>query len=70
MWWFVSPRIAFGEGALTSLLISGISDSKASTGDTTVPDNEIASSVNQTDSPLSANATITITMRTPPLPDE
>jgi len=40
-------------------------DSKASTADTNVPDNEITSSVNQTDS-----ATITITMRTPPLPDE
>ena len=67
MWWFVSPRIAFGEDALTGLLISGISDSKASTGDTSIPDNEIASSVNQT---VSANATITIIMTTPPLPDE
>jgi len=33
-------------------------DSKASNVDTSIPDNEIASSVNQTDSPLSANATI------------
>jgi len=65
MWWFVSPRIAFGEDALTDLLISGISDSKTSIADTTIPNNEIASSVNQTDT-----ATITITMTTPPLPDE
>jgi len=70
MWWFVSPRIAFGEDVLTGLLISGISDSKASTGDTSIPDNEIASSANQTDSPLSANATITIIMTTPPLSEE
>ena len=53
---------------LTGLLMSG--DSLATTADTSVPNNETASSVNQTDSPLSANATITITMRTPPLPDE
>jgi len=43
---------------------------KASISDTSIPNNEIASSVNQTNSPLSANATITITMITPPLPDE
>jgi phosphate/sulfate permease len=53
---------------LTGLLLSG--DSKASTTNTGIPDNEIASSVNQTDSPLSANATITIIMTTPPLPEE
>lgn len=39
-------------------------------GDSKASNNEIASSVNQTDNPLSANATITITMITPPLPDE
>jgi len=50
---------------LTGLLLSG--DSKASTTDTSIPNNEITSSVNQT---LSANATITIIMRTAPLPDE
>lgn len=44
--------------------------SKASIADTSIPDNEIASSVNQTDSPLSANATITIIRTTPPLPTE
>jgi len=53
---------------LTGLLLSG--DSEASTTDTGIPDNEIASSVNQTDSPLSANATITIIRTTPPLPDD
>jgi len=45
-------------------------DSKTSIADTNVPNNQTASSVNQTDSPLSANATITIIMTTPPLPDE
>ena len=40
-------------------------DSKASVADTNVPDNDIASSANQTHS-----ATLTITMITPPLPDE
>ena len=44
---------------LTGLLMSG--DSLATTTDTNVPDNEIASSVNQTDS---ANATIKIIMTT------
>jgi len=48
---------------LTGLLLSG--DSLATTTNTSIPDNEIASSVNQTDS-----ATLTITMITPPLPDE
>jgi len=48
---------------VASLLISG--DSKASTADTGIPNNEIASNVNQTHS-----ATLTITMITPPLPDE
>jgi hypothetical protein len=53
---------------LASLLLSG--DSKASTTDTSVPDSEITSTVNQTDSPLSANATVTIIRTTPPLPDD
>jgi len=48
---------------LTGLLLSG--DSKASTADTSVPDNEITSSANQTHS-----ATLTITRITPPLPEE
>ena len=37
-------------------------------GDSKASNNEITSSLNQTDSPLSANATITIIMTTPPLP--
>ena len=45
-------------------------DSKASIADTSVPDNELTSIVNQTDNVASETATITITMRTPPLPDE
>jgi hypothetical protein len=53
---------------LTGLSLSG--DSEASATDTGVPDNQIASSVNQTDSLLSANATITIIRTTPPLPDD
>jgi len=53
---------------VAGLFLSG--DSLATTADTGVPDNEIASNTNQTDSPLSANATITIIMTTPPLPDE
>ncbi len=55
---------------LAALLLSGISDGSPSIADTSIPDNETATSVNQTDSPLSANATITIIMTTPPLPDE
>jgi len=39
-------------------------------GDGKASNNEMASSVNQTDSPLSANATIMIIMTTPPLPEE
>ena len=46
---------------LAGLLLSG----EASIADTNIPNNEITSIVNQTDSPLSANATIMITMRTP-----
>ena len=44
-----------------------VSDSRALIADTSVPNNEVTSTVNQTDS---ATATITITMRTPPLPEE
>jgi hypothetical protein len=50
---------------LAGLLLSG--DSKASIADTNIPNNDLASIVNQTDS---ATATITITMRTPPSPEE
>ena len=57
--------IVFGFLALVvaGLLLSG--DSLATTADTSVPDNEITNSTNQTHS-----ATLTITMITPPLPEE
>lgn len=45
---------------IAGLLLTGISDSKAS----------VANSVNQTNSHGSGSATLTITMRTPPLPEE
>jgi len=44
-------------------------DSKSSIADTGIPNNAMTSSVNQTDSPISANATITITVKTLPLPE-
>lgn len=53
---------------VAGLLTSG--DSRASIADTGVPNNEVTTSANQTDNPSSATATITITMRTPPLPGE
>ena len=62
----VMRRLAVAIGLiaiLTTLLISG--DSLATTTDTGVLDNEITNSTNQTDS-----ATLTITMITPPLPEE
>jgi hypothetical protein len=40
-------------------------NSRALIADTSVPNNEITSTMNHTDT-----ATITITMRTPPLPEE
>lgn len=55
---------------VAGILCLGTSDSRASIANTNISDNEIASTVNQTDSPISANATITIIMITPPLPDE
>lgn len=47
------------------LLVLGISNGSPSIADTSVPNNEIASNVNQTNC-----ATLTITMRTVPLPEE
>jgi len=55
---------------LAGILCLATSDSRASIADTNVPNNDVTSTVNQTDSPSSATATITITMRTPPLPAE
>ena len=53
---------------LGSLLLSNINDTTASIADTSIPGNEMASS--EADKSDSVRATITITMTTPPLPDE
>lgn len=58
-----SPPVLVVWGVVVGLFMSG--DSKASVADTNVPDNDISSSANQTHS-----ATLTITMITPPLPDD
>ena len=55
---------------MAGLLLSGISDVNASVTNTSLPDNEVASTVNETGNSDSANATITIIMRTVPLPEE
>ena len=54
---------------LTGLLLSGVPDTPSSIADATVPDDQVASGVSESNSPHSANATITITWRTAPLPD-
>lgn len=60
-----------------SVVLLGVSDSKASVADVRTPiadtgvaDNETATNGSGAESPNSANATITIIMRTAPLPDE
>ena len=55
---------------LTALVLLGVADSAASIADTSIPCNEAVSSANEAGNRDSANATITITMRTAPLPDE
>lgn len=56
---------------VASLLLFGIADTAALIGDASGPESVATSSPSQAnDSNSSANATITITMRTPPLPDE
>ena len=55
---------------LICLFLSGISDTSASIANTNIPDNEVASSVNETENSNSASATIMITWTTAPLPDE
>jgi hypothetical protein len=55
---------------LTGLILLGLVDTASSTADTDIPHNQVASSPNETHNSYSANAIITITMRTPPLPDE
>lgn len=47
---------------IVALLVSGISDTKASIADTSIPDDEEVTSVNETGN--SASATITITWTT------
>ena len=55
---------------LAGLVLSGISEGSPSIADTSIPNNEVTNSVNQSDNPSSATARITITMTTPPLPEE
>ena len=55
---------------LTALVLLGVGDSAASIADTSIADNEAASTASEEGNPDSANATITITMRTARLPDE
>ena len=53
---------------LIALVLLGVADTTVSIADTNTPDNEVASSVCQADDSHPATATITITMRTAPLP--
>ena len=55
---------------VTALVLSGVADSAASIADTPIPGNEAVSSGNEAGNPHSATAAITITWRTPPLPEE
>ena len=56
---------------MAGLLLSGISDAGVPIADTPIPDNEVSGSVGKSANiNSSANATITIIMRTPPLPDQ
>lgn len=54
---------------LAGLLLSGIADTSASIADTSIPDNEVTSSVRKANN-SSASAIITITWTTASLPDE
>ena len=49
---------------LAGLLLPGVSDTSASATDTTIPDNEVTTSVSEAANSDSASATITITMYT------
>ncbi len=53
---------------LAGLVLSGISDTSAAVADSSIPSNEVTSSVNETAN--SANATMTITWTTAPLANE
>jgi len=52
-----------------ALVLFGLGDSSTLVGDTSVSSNEAAGSVSETDNRDSSSATITIIMKTPPLPD-
>ena len=53
-----------------ALVLFGPGDGNTLVGDTSVSDNEVTSSVSETDDRDSSSATITIITKTPPLPDE
>ena len=55
---------------VVALLMLGISENKASIADTSIPNDEVPSSVGGIEDSSSESAIITITMRTAPLPDE
>ena len=56
---------------VASLLVLGISDTGTSTADSGVSGSQVTASPSEIEAhDPCANATITITMRTPPLPDE
>lgn len=55
---------------LIALVLLGVADGAASIAGTPIPGNEAVSGANEVGNPDSANATITIIMRTPPLPDK
>jgi len=47
---------------MVNLLLLGVADTRASIADTTIPDNQITSSVSEIDDSNSTSAIITITM--------
>ena len=53
-----------------ALVLLRVADSAASIGDTSILGSEAASRVDEVGNPDTANTTVTIIMRTPPLPQE
>jgi len=53
---------------LAALVLLGVADSAASIAATSIPNNEVASTVSEAGNSDSGSGTTTITMRTPPLP--
>ena len=53
-----------------ALVLFGLGDSSTLVGDTSVSDSEVAGSVSEPGDRDSSSGTITIIMKTPPLPDE